>query len=398
MIYASSEGKVNKNIPQYFIEFFIIIFIILMIDQTDKGFGVFSSIFLKYFPTVAAYIVIFLYGMNGLRRGVLPRWLDNTPSVTAVAICIAMVIGGFLSMDGGIPSTNTGLSRGIHVSFFIVAMLANDARATIHLAAKLSLLYSFYVAVSLVLWWAGLRFVEMNHIFHEQVAACSIAYLYYSVFPSRVRLCNFLAKIIPIFALIITFKNTGFLIALVLLFMSIMVSMKSKSSDAYLRYLFYLLFFVLIFLSFAALLWIVNNPPEYLPSGSPEVRMITYVARLEQFMSSPLVGSFFVGDYIFEFPSKDGWKYFPSHSDLLDLLAFGGLLSLFLFYYQFLFSAKRYLLDSYSTGVGILHVCVGVQMIWLVLMAFNPILNQPALAYFYWVFSAVGLKVALGRV
>jgi O-antigen ligase len=136
---------------------------------------------------------------------------------------------------------------------------------------------------------------------------------------------------------------------------------------------------------------------DLLPSGSPELRLLTYEQRLLAFRESPLIGTLFQGSPLMELPGRWSTLVTPSHSDLLDILAFGGVAGFALFVAPLLVAGRagwaalraapeQRWLGAYSLAVAI---------VFLVEMAFNPVWDQPKLAFFFWM--AVGCLLAFRR-
>jgi hypothetical protein len=142
-------------------------------------------------------------------------------------------------------------------------------------------------------------------------------------------------------------------------------------------------------------------PSEILPSGNPEYRVPTYESVWNRFMQSPLVGTGFIAQGVEKFtayhiPLSGG--ILPSHSDLLDLLANGGILAITLLiagYARIVALVRRHALartapEEHAPAVHAL-ACMAIASI--VVYAFNPVLLQPHKALLLW--TSVGMLVGL---
>jgi hypothetical protein len=149
---------------------------------------------------------------------------------------------------------------------------------------------------------------------------------------------------------------------------------------------------ILALATVAALATIVLWFAELLPSGSPKVRVITYAIRLGQFIGSPLFGKAWIGTPLIELSPTFRE---PSHSDVLDIAAFGGMVSVLLFCAPLVSYARRARQDlvifserRHWLGAFLLAVLI----VFLVEMTFNLIWNQPQLVVHFWL--AIGFFAA----
>ncbi|GAB4524401.1 MAG: hypothetical protein Fur0018_07920 [Anaerolineales bacterium] len=117
------------------------------------------------------------------------------------------------------------------------------------------------------------------------------------------------------------------------------------------------------------------------------VRATTFEARVVAFQQHPWFGSFFVGDPIL----RVGDLVIPSHSDVLDLLSFGGILAGFLFF----FPVSKILVDALKkfNDLGrklsdpsqwMVVFSIYFVTLFLVTMIVNPILGVPYLGFWFW--------------
>jgi len=144
----------------------------------------------------------------------------------------------------------------------------------------------------------------------------------------------------------------------------------------------------------------VNGMLE-LPTGNVDYRSHTYTLAWERFLESPLWGNHFAVEAVEKFTGYEieAGNLLATHSDVLDLLANGGLLAVLLW----LFALARI---ARIAGVRLLarewlnqpwapqaHALAAMSLAAIVTYAFNPILLQPGLAYLVW--TNLGMLVGL---
>ena len=197
----------------------------------------------------------------------------------------------------------------------------------------------------------------------------------------------FLGTLFFVLIMILSHKNTGYLCALFsIAFMLKYFYWNLRSVPKIKRMLSYLFVITSVFIicSFIAIAFLFFK--EYLPSGSPSVRLITYFQRFTMFLESPIWGTLFMGSPLVDI----GSLRIPSHSDILDILAFGGFLGFFLFLFPFIrlfhFFKKRmdvvFEVRDDATVISLFVTCT-----FLIEMLFNPVWNQPKIATIFWCFA-----------
>ncbi|WP_333840208.1 hypothetical protein [Pelomicrobium sp.] len=139
-----------------------------------------------------------------------------------------------------------------------------------------------------------------------------------------------------------------------------------------------------------------------LPTGNVEYRLHTYGTALEQFKASPLWGSLFTAEAVEKFTLYAigiADNMLPTHSDLLDLMAHGGLLGLGLAAWG-LARVARIAYTSLLRPAALAHpwapeahTLALLSLAGGITFTFNPILLQPSMAYLLW--TGVGLLLGL---
>lgn|GEM_PF-2382276 len=156
-----------------------------------------------------------------------------------------------------------------------------------------------------------------------------------------------------------------------------------------------------------ALLFVYQLTKSSLADGNAVFRMHNYELVFSRFLDSWIWGRAFTGpsvDYFDAFVVNTSTQYLPTHSDPLDILANGGLLAGVPFVLGLL-SIVLVGWKALSAGRGLDNVRHGdlrpqLAMYFLVVvtgvlvMSFNPVLNQASLAYGYWTASAIVYALA----
>ena len=152
---------------------------------------------------------------------------------------------------------------------------------------------------------------------------------------------------------------------------------------------------VLIFLG-------VNGMLE-LPTGNVDYRSHTYALAWERFLESPLWGNHFAVESVEKFSGYEiaVGNLLATHSDVLDLLANGGVLVVLLWLYALAriarIAASRLLAREWfdQPWAPQAHALAVMSLAGIVTYTFNPILLQPALAYLVWTNLGMLLGLAL---
>ena len=147
---------------------------------------------------------------------------------------------------------------------------------------------------------------------------------------------------------------------------------------------------------------------ELLPSGNVVYREEMYGIAWRAFLDSPLWGTAFTDAsvvYFRLFQVATSTQYLPTHSDLLDLLAHGGVVAgaLWLLFawrqWVILWFAGRVLALRNQQGdlapyrwLGVLAL---IQAGALITYAINPVMISPV--YAYWIWGSAGVMWALHR-
>lgn len=143
-----------------------------------------------------------------------------------------------------------------------------------------------------------------------------------------------------------------------------------------------------------------------LPDGNPKYRLHTYEQTLEHFRDSPIWGKSFSGagaEKFGLFTVAASTQVLPTHSDVLDILAQGGLIGIGLFCYS-LWRIARYVRRRFlDRAAALLGPGLVPHFHWLAIsclaavpvFAFNPIMLQPGKAFILWMNFGLLLGLAM---
>lgn len=161
---------------------------------------------------------------------------------------------------------------------------------------------------------------------------------------------------------------------------------------------------LLTLLALAVFAWIALHRPDALPSGNLEYRLHTYAAAWHRFVESPLWGTLFTGEAAEKFSLytiKSSDNMLPTHSDVMDLLAHGGIVAVLLWASALARIARmavRNLLGPRFLDypwAPYAHVLALMSLAAVITYAFNPILLQPSMAYLVWTNLGLLLGICL---
>lgn len=295
---------------------------------------------------------------------------------------------------------------GLGLGMFCLPLMAVAVRSSRQPEAFLKGLAAVYVATVL-----GMLVVLLSdlHVFHEEIfVAVPLGAYFLAARP--VKLWRFVLGLALIAACLFSFKNTTFLIVLAVLAACGVVwsqrLLRRRNRMGVVAAVYFLL--PVLMVGAAALFWVWWTNRGELPSGNVEYRTEMYGIAWRRFLESPLWGTGFTDSSVtyFElFRVATRVQTLPTHSDILDMLAHGGLIAIGLW----LLTVWR-LLRLGAAGVGQLaaapfgaanrawrwlFVLSLVQLGALITYAVNPPLINPAHAF--WVWGSAGVLWALHR-
>ncbi|MGZ5029927.1 MAG: O-antigen ligase family protein [Methylobacter sp.] len=166
-----------------------------------------------------------------------------------------------------------------------------------------------------------------------------------------------------------------------------------------------LVIIILVAAALAALLLLHRD--TYLPTGNTEFRVLTYELAWARFLKSPLWGTGFTGAGAEKFTGYDTGvsdNILPTHSDILDILAQGGLIGITLWLWGLLRVARlacKTILHPRSLAHPLApygHMLACASLAAVLTYAVNPILLQTTKAMLLWTNLGflVGISLMVG--
>ena len=151
----------------------------------------------------------------------------------------------------------------------------------------------------------------------------------------------------------------------------------------------------------AAVVYLAYPWGEAMPSGNPQYRLLTYEQAWRRFLDSPIWGTAFAASGTEKFTGFDiaaAKGVLPTHSDVLDLAANGGVIALVLWLWGYLRIARlawRHLLRKRERSelLAVAHTLACMNLCGILVYIFNPIMLQPAKALILW--TSMGLLLGL---
>lgn len=190
-------------------------------------------------------------------------------------------------------------------------------------------------------------------------------------------------------------KNTGYLAALsVIGYLYIVVFWRRWADMHIVKRAAVINWTLIAIIALGALIgYLYLNRAAYLPSGSPEFRLLTYERAWLRFLESPWIGTWFAAPGSEEFTGFDTGvsdNILPTHSDILDMLANGGALAILLWGWALvrigLHAAVRILSPDLRDHplAPYAHTLAAMSIVGVITYAFNPIFLQPGKAFLLW--------------
>jgi O-antigen ligase len=358
------------------------------------------------------HLPLFLVGLPFM-LSLAGRSLDRTQEQARVGTIIGAawpflllalyIIGGSLLVRFVDGVQSTFLNVGLYMLMVVAgAMIVARSPSPVRLAqAHTSLLMAAALAMSVVLITHGGR----RDVYHEQVfLIIPMAVLAYLTLQRP--LTRAIAVAFFLALTLVSAKNTSYMIALLTAgYVGLLMAGRNLSGAAPLRRICGAYFSVVVLVVVVAGLgYLMVHRDQYLPSGNVEYRTHTYAAAWHRFLDSPWFGTGFRVESVEKFRLYSigiARNRLPTHSDILDLLANGGVLALTLWlvgHVRILRRAwKRVLATRFleQPWAGPAHTMLAIVLCGVLTYGFNPILLQPPMAYLLWVSLGMLLGLSL---
>ncbi len=378
----------------------VIIFLSLAfnIDLQDEGFGTDLVPALKYF-TVVISLGLILFQTAVILSNKLSFKFSKDFNFIFAFFFISLAGSLYTLIGNGFDIENSFTGRALSViPFFIAYLLFKHIEFDI-LVKFISVITWVHIAIAFVMstliyysFFTGQIYSAFTSkvIYHEEISL-SLSTIILISDKIKIKPFKYLLLFIIVSSGIMIWKNTS----LILLFITLFISFSIKFEKILRSRILKIFAFSLLALIVGQILYLVlTGSSDILPSGSTEVRLATYYKRFQEFLGSPIYGSLFSGTPLVEV----GWLVIPSHSDLLDVLAFGGIIGIFLFLKPIISPLINYTKNYKHLPSEITNYYLfSINMVACILftLCFNPILGQPRLIIFLW--FALGFVLAINE-
>lgn len=339
---------------------------------------------IKYLPVVIAVAATpwLLPRMGRLRSAPATFWLLMAGTL--------WVLGGALFTVGiqGRPAAESVMGRALGMLTLLPGFLVMSRSRSREFATRclwlVGLPVSVLITVGLAVWQiGGVEFVDRPHIYHEQIFLPASAAA--ALFWSRNSVPGLRAMTLVVLALagVISLKNTGFIATAAAFGIVVVALWRSRGRTPLLRAARNAAVVLAITTGLMVAAVAALTSPESLPDGTPELRLVTYASRLTTFLESPIYGTRFVGSPFMEL----GPRMVQSHSDLLDIAHFGGMLGLLVLAVPLGIASVSVVLKTIKAGTDTSARNIFTSLLFpfiLVAMLVNPIWHQPSLMFLLW--------------
>lgn len=347
----------------------------------------------KHLPLIVLVVPSFILTLVGARIFHLSRSFPRVTSSFLPLLGFALfVVTGSLYARYHLKIHNTFLFTGIYMlaAPFAAYMLihSGNARRMLHVYQGLLMVSGLVVTAGLV------RNYGIEQVYHELEFLVPPLAVFFAFSGWRKGMHRFWIFVFLIAAVLFK-KNSGYLTGLLvvayLIWFGVWPAQRWQDSLRKTANLYVLATILLAFAAAALFLWSYKD--AYLPSGNPQYRMLTYENTWRKFIASPWWGTFFSGPATEKFEGFDTGvanNVLPSHSDILDILANGGIIGAILWFWTLArigrlawsgilqWDNRTHPLAPYA------HMMACMSLAAVLVYAFNPILLQPSKALLVW--------------
>lgn len=296
------------------------------------------------------------------------------------------------------------ITVGLYMLFTLVT-----ARVVMLSQARESLVRAYLVSavlasIFMVIKMAIMRGDERLGSYHELEALIIPLMVFFALQPGKI--WPTLMTLFFIAGGFLFLKNTGFIVlGLTLLYLWIAEWRFRFRESIIFRFWTIFWLVVVVVAAMAVAGYLAYQRDGIMPSGNPQYRMRAYELAWRHFLESPFWGTGFTGEGTEKFHGYQitvAKGILPTHSDVLDLLAQGGVLAIVLWLWAYVrigkFALKYALRGRRRDGLSIAaHTLACMSLTSIMVYAFNPILLQPAKALLLWGEFGMLLGIALYR-
>ncbi len=359
---------------------------------------------LKHLPLAVAVCAVLLtvagrkLQVQQSRPGALHRALQGTWPLAVLAVFVSL---GSLYARLVLEDQATFLNIGVYMSMVVLAAVMFIESSNPH--ALLRWYMGTLVAGAIIMGAYIVRYYGITQVYHEQIfLVIPIAIWFASA--QKNRLLAWFGALVMLLLGFFSAKNTSYLVALLIGAYIVLhqgIPRLRRMSPAARSFSYYLML-VLAATVIAVVAYIFLHREELLPSGNVEYRSHTYELAWQRFLDSPLWGTGFAAVSVKKFSLYSiniAGGMLPTHSDVMDLLANGGLLAVTLWATGILMIAyrtRRWLVarvHGEHPWAAYAHTLLGLSAAAIVTYSFNPVLLDPGMAFLLW--SSLGLLAGM---
>jgi O-antigen ligase len=330
--------------------------------------------------------------------------LDPMPTLRPlIGLAFFIIVGGLFARIV-LDIQNSFLVAGVYM---LCAPMA--AAMLLHARAPARLLRAYFallIAAALVVFAGLAQNYGVRQVYHE------LEYLFpalavFAAFGVRRALLRWAGVALFLLLAVLFKKNTGYLAGLLvvayLLAFYFWPHWSRKNAVAKAAALHGT--FIALLLLAALVAYLVINRETLLPSGNPAFRLLTYEKAWLRFLDSPLYGTLFAApasEFFTGFDTGVGTNVLPTHSDVLDILAHGGLLGFGLWAWAMWRTARLALSGALRADARThpltpyAHALACMSLSGIMTYTFNPIILQPGKSLLLW--GNLGLLVAISLI
>lgn len=400
------ESRIDFDIGTFFFYCFLFMSLFLLIDPFYFGYGAFRVTrdlgVLKYFGLMfgfAALSFTLLGQAINVPRAKQPPWRDSLAVAGPLFVFAAIVLTGSLIARFHLGIKETFLQLGIGFIGLPLAVIMFWGISD-HLLVARRFMLGLLLVMPVVIGWVVFTRLQGGQAFHTEIFLFVPLAIYFFLALKR-RWLAWLILLASIGLGIASHKNTAYLIVLLVLahLLLIIAHRTPRKGMSIKRALVIYGLIVSAMLGGAVVTFLLVNREEYLPTGNVEARSITYSAAIDRFLDSPVYGQAFLDTGLVQLEGTVilGKTTVISHSDLLDILSHGGLISSAFFIWGFIRIAK-YARRAFKSRMpdaefALVNGLISVVTCGIVTAAFNsPLISLP-IAVLFW--FALGLLVSV---
>ena len=402
-LYTNKDARPRLSLSDYFLlgGFWLALFYVAdpFFWRLDKiGITKHLPLFLCLGGIILANIGVWLFPPREPVVGKPKYWQILNTALPFVLLGSWIIIGSWYTRKY-VGNNNTFIVVGLYMLFTVLV-----ARMTMLSPARDTLVRAYLLGATLAGAFMAIRMLPLGWPqvnYHELEAMIVPLAVYFALRPGNRHWRAFWVLFFLLAGLVFQ-KNTGFLV-LVLTLLYIWIAewrFRFKESTGF-KFWTMLWVIVIAVAGIAAYGFLAYQRGEWLPSGNPQYRLLTYETAWNNFLESPIWGTGFTDPATKRFTGFQilaARGVLATHSDVLDLAAQGGMIALILWLWGYFrigrLSLRHVLRGRVKDDVhAAAHTFACMSLAGIIVYAFNPILLQPAKALLHW--SQIGMLLGM---